>query len=124
MNYPNSVINNYQKPMKPQNVPAYLNPIVQPTYVNQMPVTYSPVYPIPVVPQPSQYVTPLDPVYIDHLSRHKGQKITVMTTAGKLEGVLTGIAVDHIQVSISEERALHIRIAEIVFFEGFPVSYK
>lgn len=107
-----------------KGAPALLNPIVQPAYVSQMPAPCTPIYPVPAVPQPTQYVTPLDPVYVDHLSRHENQHIVVMTTAGKVEGVLTGVAVDHIQLNISEEKAVHIRISEIVFFEGFPISYR
>jgi hypothetical protein len=116
-NHPNNLI-------KPQNVPAFLNPIVQPAYINQMPAPCTPIYSVPAVPQPTHYATPLDPVYVDHLSRHKGKHIVVMTTAGKVEGVLTGVAVDHIQLNIAEEKAIHVRIAQIVFFEGFPISYR
>ncbi|GAB6928132.1 hypothetical protein JCM10914A_21150 [Paenibacillus sp. JCM 10914] len=42
------------------------------------------------------------------------------TTAGKLEGILTGVVVDHCQLTIGENKALHIRFAEIVYFEGGP----
>lgn len=109
--------------MKPQKVCSFIKPIVQPAYINQMAAPYSPIYPVPSVPQPTQYITLLDPVFVDHLSRHEGQRIVVVTTAGKLEGVLTGVAVDHIQLSI-DEKALHIRIAQIVHFEGLPISYQ
>jgi hypothetical protein len=119
--HPNTLPNEV---MMPQKVPVFLNPIVQPAYVNQMPASCTPIYSVPAVPQPTQYVTPLDPVYVDHLSRHKGQHIVVMTTAGKVEGVLAGVAVDHIQINISKEKAIHIRIAQMVFFEGFPISYR
>jgi len=112
------------KATKLHPVPLLLNPIVQPAYVNQMPVSYTPILPVAAVPQSAEYVSSLEPVYIDHLSRHKGQHLVVMTTAGKVEGTLTGVAVDHIQLDVEEGKALHIRIAQIVFFEGMPVSYR
>ncbi|MFZ5987186.1 MAG: hypothetical protein ACOYWZ_08715 [Bacillota bacterium] len=56
--------------MKPQKVCSFIKPIVQPTYINQMAAPYSPIYPVPSVPQPTQYITLLDPVFVDHLSRH------------------------------------------------------
>lgn len=121
---PKTIPNSYGSTIKSQSIPMPLNPIVQPIYANQMPVSYSPIYPVQSVPQPTQYVTPLEPVYIDHLSRHESQHIVVITTAGKFEGVLTGVAVDHIQLNITEEKAVHIRIAQIVSFEGFPISYR
>ncbi|WP_223292236.1 DUF2642 domain-containing protein [Salipaludibacillus neizhouensis] len=76
------------------------------------------------MPQPTQYVTPLDPVFVDHLSRHENEQIIVTTTAGKIEGVLTGVAVDHIQLNLSDDKAVHIRVSQIVSFEGFPISYR
>ncbi|KAB8134697.1 DUF2642 domain-containing protein [Gracilibacillus oryzae] len=103
---------------------APLNPIVQPGYINQVSPQAAEIYPIPLVPQPNQYVTFIDPVFVDHLSRHKNQPITVTTIMDKVEGILTGIAVDHIQINISEDRAVHIRIAQIVSFEGKPITYK
>ncbi len=107
-----------------QKKPVYINPIVQPVEVNQQPTAYTVVQPVSAVPQPNQYVSSLNPIYVDHLSRHKGEHIIVTTTAGKVEGKLTGIATDHIQLTVAEKRALHIRIEQIVFFEGFPISYK
>ncbi|WP_459965549.1 DUF2642 domain-containing protein [Paenibacillus sp. JCM 10914] len=62
----------------------------------------------------------IEPVFMDHLLRHKGQKVMIDTTAGKLEGILTGVVVDHCQLTIGENKALHIRFAEIVYFEGGP----
>ncbi|MGG6310341.1 DUF2642 domain-containing protein [Paenibacillus macerans] len=84
---------------------------------------FSTIFPVPMVPQPNQYVTRLDPVFVDHLSRHKGRPISLMTTAGKLEGILSGIAIDHVQLSM-DHKAIHVRIAQIVYFEGLPVSYR
>ncbi|MFD2680333.1 DUF2642 domain-containing protein [Bacillus seohaeanensis] len=122
-NHPNLMASEYER-AKHQKVPVKLNPVVQPAYVNQLPAPATPISPVPSIPQPTQYVTPLDSVYVDHLSRHQGQHMVVMTTAGKVEGVLTGVAVDHIQLNVSEEKAVHIRISQIVYFEGFPISYR
>ncbi|MCT2536882.1 YuzF family protein [Aquibacillus koreensis] len=108
----------------PQNNPAYLHPVVQPIHVNNLPTPYTHIYPTPLVPQPTRYVTHLDPVFVDHLSRHQNLNITVTTTNGKVEGKLAGVAVDHIQINLSKEKAIHIRISEIVSFEGLPISYK
>ncbi|MTV49227.1 DUF2642 domain-containing protein [Heliobacillus mobilis] len=110
--------------IKPQDVPVCLHPIVQPAYVNQMPALCTPIHTVPVVPQPNQYVTVIEPVFIDHISRHNGEQMVVMTTAGKVEGVLTGVATDHIQLNIGNDRAIHLRIDQIVYFEGFPISYR
>ncbi|WP_251032304.1 DUF2642 domain-containing protein [Mesobacillus foraminis] len=63
-----------------------------------MPIFSTPVYSVPALPQTKQYVTSLDPVFVDHLSRHKDQQIAVMTTTGRVVGTLTGVAVDHIQL--------------------------
>ncbi|SDL90443.1 DUF2642 domain-containing protein [Sediminibacillus halophilus] len=108
----------------PEETPVMLQPIVQPAYINQMPSPTTPVYSVPALPQPTQYMAPFEPVYIDHLSRHQGQQIGVMTTAGKVEGLLSGVAVDHIQLNISKTRAFHIRISQIVYFEGLPITYR
>lgn len=104
-------------------MPNVQNPIDQPGYVNQMPATHTLIYPIEGVPQSSAYMTPLDPVFVQHISRHQGQRLAVMTTVGRIEGVLAGVAVDHIQINV-EDRSLHIRIAQIVYFEGPLASYR
>lgn len=99
------------------------NPIDQPGYINQIPTTHTPIYPITGVPQPNAYVTPLDPVFVQHISRHQDQPISVMTTAGFIKGILAGVAVDHIQINL-EDRSVHIRISHIVYFEGPLASYR
>ena len=43
-----------------------------------------------------------------------------MTTAGKVDGILSGVAVDHLQLTVGDHKALHIRLAEVVYFEGVP----
>ncbi|SDJ82044.1 DUF2642 domain-containing protein [Sediminibacillus albus] len=108
----------------PAEEPVKLQPIVQPAYVNHMPSPSTPVYSVPALPQPTQYTSPFEPVYVDHLSRHQGKQISVVTTAGTVEGILSGVAVDHIQLNLSETRAVHVRIAQIVYFEGLPITYR
>ncbi|GAB6988567.1 DUF2642 domain-containing protein [Paenibacillus pini] len=99
------------------------NPIDQPGCINQMPAVHSQIYPIAGIPQPTEYVTHLDPVFVQHLSRHQGQRIGIMTSVGRVEGINAGVAVDHIQINL-EDRSLHIRISEIVYFEGPLASYR
>jgi hypothetical protein len=88
--------------------------------VNHMPASHSPIYPITGVSQPNQYVTGLNPVFVQHVSRHQGQKIAVMTTGGRIEGINAGVAVDHIQINLET----HIRISQIIYFEGPLASYR
>ncbi|WP_263862284.1 YuzF family protein [Bacillus aerolatus] len=49
--------------------------------------------------------------------------MALMTTAGRIEGINAGVAVDHIQMNL-EDRSLHIRISQIVYFEGPLASYR
>ncbi|WP_145040429.1 DUF2642 domain-containing protein [Paenibacillus sp. Y412MC10] len=74
----------------------------------------------PANPQPAHYAALVEPAFIDHLLRHKGAKMVIMTTAGKVEGILSGVAVDHLQLTIGDNKALHLRLAEVVYFEGVP----
>ncbi|MBZ5753213.1 DUF2642 domain-containing protein [Metabacillus rhizolycopersici] len=98
-------------------------PSDQPGYVNHMPAMHTQICPIMGVPQPTEYVTHLDPVFVQHLSRHQGQRMALMTTAGRIEGINAGVAVDHIQINL-EDRSLHIRISQIIYFEGPLTSYR
>lgn len=72
------------------------------------------------VPQHVNYIALVEPMFMDHLLKHKGAKITVVTTAGKVEGILSGVAADHIQLTVGDNKALHIRLAQVVYFEGVP----
>lgn len=108
--------------MSQHKVPYIQNPIVQPGYVHNEPATHSHTYPISGIPQPTNYSTSLDPVFIQHISRHQGQKIAIVTTAGRVEGEVAGVAVDHVQLNL-EDRSLHIRISQIIWFEGPLASY-
>ncbi|MGG4397960.1 hypothetical protein ABEX25_27060 [Paenibacillus thiaminolyticus] len=61
-------------PAKPHHVQTCLHPILQPAYVNHHPAACTPICTMPAVPQPTEYVSCLDPVFLDHLSRHQGQR--------------------------------------------------
>ncbi|WP_019414877.1 DUF2642 domain-containing protein [Paenisporosarcina sp. TG20] len=102
---------------------ASQKPIVQPGLVNQTPAVHTQLYSIEGVPQPTEYVTHLEPVFVQHISRHQGQTIALMTTIGRVEGILAGVGVDHVQINL-EDRSLHIRNMQIVYFEGPLMSYK
>lgn len=62
-------------------------------------------------------------MFVQHLSRHQGQRMALMTTVGRIEGINAGVAVDHFQINL-EDRSLHIRISQIVYFEGPLASYR
>jgi hypothetical protein len=104
-------------------MPPIQNPIDQPACVGHTAAAHTPIVPIMGVPQPTYYVTQIDPVFIQHLSRHQGQQIALVTTAGRLEGELAGVGVDHAQLNL-KDRSLHIRISQIIYFEGPLASYR
>ncbi|WP_226669595.1 DUF2642 domain-containing protein [Metabacillus litoralis] len=108
---------NHQK-----KVPYIQNPVEQPGVVNNQPATHSLIYSFAGIPQPTNYSTNLDPVFVQHLSRHQGQKIALVTTVGRVEGEVAGVAVDHVQLN-TEDRSLHIRLSQIIWFEGPKASY-
>ncbi|MBM7605531.1 hypothetical protein JOC75_003554 [Metabacillus crassostreae] len=106
----------------PKKVPYIQNPIVQPGYIHNQPATHSLIYSFAGIPQPTNYSTNLDPVFVQHLSRHQGQLVALVTTAGRVEGEVAGVAVDHVQLN-TEDRSLHIRLSQIIWFEGPKASY-
>lgn len=122
--YPPQMMPFYQpqamEPRKGSNQPK-MHPIAQPDYVNQSPASYTTIRPVKKIPQPNRYVTNVNPVFLDHLSRHQGLDITVQTTANEVKGKLKDVAIDHIELKLSENRALHIRLDQIVYFEGLPL---
>lgn len=100
-----------------------LSPYDYPYYYTA-PMPYSPYYRSeldrtmenPHLPRNILYFTKVDPKLIEHLRMHKGHKIHVITTVGKLEGKLDDVYIDHIAL-ISHGKKLHIRTDEIVYFE-------
>lgn len=58
----------------------------------------------------------IEPVFFDHLMMHKNKRIKVVTLNETLEGILTGIAIDHLQLTINGEN-YHIRYQHITYFK-------
>nr|WP_245339261.1 DUF2642 domain-containing protein [Paenibacillus shirakamiensis] len=50
----------------------------------------------------------MDPVFVQYTSRYQGQKFACMTTAGRVEGVLAGVAVDHIHINVRIVRYISV----------------
>jgi len=61
------------------------------------------------IPQPVHCAAWVEPVFTNHLLGHKGAKAVIMTTAGKVEGILSGVVIDHVHRIIGDNKALHIR---------------
>lgn len=61
------------------------------------------------------YIVPTEPVYFEHLLMHVGKTIRVVTTNGTLEGKVTGVAIDHLQLTIDDFN-YHIRFPQITYF--------
>lgn len=61
------------------------------------------------------YSVKFDPIFFDHLLLHLNKKIQVTTTNEKLVGILTGVAVDHLQLTI-DDVDYHIRIQHVIYF--------
>jgi len=108
---------------KDHQVPHKMNPVDQPACVGYRPAAHSPIVPVMGIPQPGSYITHLEPVFIQHMSRHQGQFIALMTSAGRVEGELAGVGIDHVQLNL-KDRSLHIRISQIIYFEGALASYR
>ena len=65
------------------------------------------------------YTVATEPVFLDHLLMNIGKTIRVVTIGESLEGKLTGVAIDHIQLTIGNEN-YHIRLQHIIYFTGKP----
>lgn len=70
-----------------------------------------------VLPKNIMYTTSVEPKFIEHLMMHKGKTICIVTTAGKLEGMLGDVFIDHATL-MSHNKTMHIRLSEIVYFEA------
>jgi hypothetical protein len=75
----------------------------------------------PYLPQVMQSITPaynilFEPILFDHFMQHMGKKLHLLTVGGPLEGILTGVAVDHVQLTI-QGVGHHIRNQHIIFFK-------
>ena len=65
------------------------------------------------------YTVPTEPVFMDHLVMNIDKKIQVTTISGTLEGILSGVAIDHIQLNDGPKN-YHIRMQHITYFVGMP----
>lgn len=70
-----------------------------------------------VLPKNVMYTTKVEPVFTEHLMKHKGQQVCIATTIGKLEGTLDGVFIDHVGLITPKGKLHHIRLCEIVYFE-------
>jgi len=65
------------------------------------------------------YTVPAEPVFLDHLLMNIGKTIQIKTIDESLEGILTGVAIDHLQLTVGDLN-YHIRLAHIIYFIGKP----
>lgn len=69
-----------------------------------------------VLPENVMFTTVVEPTFTEHLIQHKGLKIVITTTVGKLVGTLENVFIDHVALVVNE-KLHHIRLSEIVYFE-------
>lgn len=69
-----------------------------------------------VMPKNILYTTAVEPKFTEHLIQHKGLKIVITTTVGKLVGTLDDVFIDHVALTVNG-KLHHIRLCEIVYFE-------
>lgn len=77
---------------------------------------YSPQFPQMMQQLSPVYMIPTEPVFVDHLMMQLNKPITVVTVAETLAGTLTGVAVDHLQLTINDVDH-HIRYQHIIYFK-------
>ncbi|QGQ45995.1 DUF2642 domain-containing protein [Metabacillus sediminilitoris] len=65
------------------------------------------------------YSISAEPVFLDHLLMNLGKTIRVVTINDSLEGTLTGVAIDYIQLTVGDFN-YHIRFQHITYFIGKP----
>ncbi|PMC36671.1 hypothetical protein CJ195_14675 [Bacillus sp. UMB0899] len=87
------------------------NPVLPPgKYV------YSSNFPVMMKQLSPTYNVPTEPVFMEHLLMQMEKKIRVVTIHGQqLDGVVTGVAIDHLQLTIGDSN-YHIRFPNIIYF--------
>ncbi|MFT8319727.1 MAG: DUF2642 domain-containing protein [Bacillus sp. (in: firmicutes)] len=80
-------------------------------YSKQFPETMKQLSPI--------YTVPAEPVFLDHLLMNIGKTVQIKTRDESLEGLLTGVAIDHLQLTVGNLN-YHIRLQQIIYFIGKP----
>jgi hypothetical protein len=63
---------------------------------------------------PTYWVT-MEPIFFDHLMLHLNKKVRIVTVTEALEGTITGVAIDHVQLTI-DDIDYHIRFEHIIYF--------
>jgi hypothetical protein len=66
------------------------------------------------ITQPNYWVR-FEPIFFHHLMLHLNKKLIVKTINETLEGILNGVAVDHLQLNINNVD-YHIRIEHVIHF--------
>ncbi|MEB1808601.1 MAG: YuzF family protein [Bacillaceae bacterium] len=92
------------------NYSNYRNQVLPPGYYihsNQLKETMK-------ATQPT-YSINFEPIFFDHLMLHLNERLQVTTINEKLVGELTGVAVDHLQLTINDVD-YHIRYEHIIYF--------
>ncbi|UHA74259.1 DUF2642 domain-containing protein [Paenibacillus sp. 481] len=87
----------------------HTKPIVQPII---QPIIHYPKPPRP--PIPTTNVTFVRPCLIEHLYKHEGCPIVVVTKCGELKGTLCGVFVDHLELSAGGKK-LHVLYDHICY---------
>jgi hypothetical protein len=76
---------------------------------------YSSNFPLMMQQLSPSYMISTEPVFMEHLLINLGKTIKVVTTHGQLEGKITGVAIDHVQLTIGDFN-YHIRFPNIIYF--------
>lgn len=76
-------------------------------YTQQLPMMMNDVSP--------SYNIPTEPVFLNHLLMHLNKKVRIVTIVATLEGVVSGVAIDHVQLTIDGVN-YHVRFDNIVYF--------
>jgi hypothetical protein len=80
---------------------------------------YSKFFPFMMQQLSPTYTISTEPVFLDHLLMNIGRTIRVVTTNESLEGKLTGVAIDHLQLTVGDVN-YHIRLQHVSYFIGKP----
>jgi hypothetical protein len=75
---------------------------------------------VPLLPQESRISVPITLISFvqkqQSFRKEPNKKIKVVLVNGSLEGMLTGVAIDHLQLTIDGEN-YHVRYPQVVYFK-------
>ncbi|OCA92842.1 DUF2642 domain-containing protein [Pseudobacillus wudalianchiensis] len=77
--------------------------------------SYSSTFPSIMQSLSPSYTIQAEPVFLDHLLTYVGENIHVATVNESLEGTLTSVAIDHLQLTVDDVN-YHIRYPHIIYF--------